>query len=70
MRVLGSARSPSGIELSPRAEGILQWYGSKKCDGETTFPMERGKCMEKGVSGGVSGRRGCVRAEQLSEKLT
>lgn len=68
VRVLGCACSPSGVELSPRAEGILQWYGSKKCDGETTFPKESRKGMKMGVSGRVSGRHGCLPAEQLSEK--
>lgn len=48
----------------------LQWYGSKKCDGETAPLVERGKFMEMEVSGGESGRHERLHAERLSEKLT
>lgn len=69
-RALGCAHSPSGVGLSPTAEGVLLRYGSKKWDGETPSPMERGNSMEMGTFGGQSGRHGCLCAEQLSEKFT
>lgn len=67
VRALGCARSPSGVELSLRPEGVLQWRGSKKHDGETASPMKRGKCMAMGVFGGESGRCEYLRAKNCQK---